>query len=276
MTNLKENKEIVPSNGMNGEIKLRQEFQSKDLEPAKNIITREGIKRASQVTGIPVRDFIDVFNIEFPLNTPEGAKMAYFSTPLDSEAEKAALKNWISLCETFDEASEAFHFDPNDSEIKKATLEKWISVCATTEEAKVTYISAPNKSEIQKAALVKWNQFSWEEVQKATTVKDAQSAYFNSPPGRARKASLLKWNQFSREDIQKATTAEEAQKAYNHTLYESEIQKDALLKWQQISLKEIQKATTAEEVQRAYNSAPYHGDVKKAALKKIYTLLNNQ
>lgn len=63
----------------------------------------------------------------------------------------------------------------------------------TAIEARKAFNQAPWESEAQKAIYIRWNELSLQEIKQATTLGEAQRAWFNSPDGsEAEQAGLKK------------------------------------------------------------------------------------
>lgn len=162
----------------------------------------------------------------------------------------------------FSEALKKYFSAPPGSEAKSSSLKELTELMITPDSARWAYNSAYNDAELKKLALEMWIKLSIIEVNKATTVEEAQKAFFSSPDKTiAQTLGLERW-------IGLITTIEGALRAYFALPDISDLLMDKL---NRIGILEVEKADTKEEVKKIYLSIPYGLDAKVLAIKKLAT-----
>ncbi|MDA1334476.1 MAG: hypothetical protein O2794_00470 [bacterium] len=122
------------------------------------------------------------------------AKMVHMTSPQGSVAETQALDRWCRISTRL---------------ALRAT---------DIYETKFIFERAPDdeKCDAKKIALTHWRQLSAYEVAAITTLEEAQAAWANAPVNsEEERESLERWQEFSEDELQKATYFHEIEKAVN-------------------------------------------------------------
>jgi hypothetical protein len=120
----------------------------------------------------------------------KGARDHYYSIPKSAKEEKAAARERgsdlsiqeISCATTLEEVIAAFRAAPWGMPAKECALAKWAELCTTIEDLVEAYDASCRRfSDFCNPVLEKWEALSCIEVHTATTLEEAEEAYFSSP-----------------------------------------------------------------------------------------------